>query len=147
MLVAQSCPTLCDPMDCSLPGSSVHGIFQGRILEWVDIPFSGGTSQHRDRTWVSHIDVRFFTIWATREAWKPPYGKLNTEGTSSQHCSHPTCFCLRAQFSNMPASLSPHWSIRDSGFQHPEVCSGQRRETTWAPLREEPRSHKVTHIP
>ena len=43
--VAQSCPTVCDPMDCSLPGSSVHGIFQARILEWVAISFSGGSSQ------------------------------------------------------------------------------------------------------
>ena len=47
-LVSQSCPTLCIPMDCSLPGSSVHGIFQARILEWVVIPFSRGTSQPRD---------------------------------------------------------------------------------------------------
>ena len=38
--VAQSCPTLCDPMDCSPPGSSIHGIFQARILEWVAISFS-----------------------------------------------------------------------------------------------------------
>ena len=42
--VTQSCPTLCDPMDCSLPGSSVHGIFQARILEWVAISFSRGSS-------------------------------------------------------------------------------------------------------
>ena len=42
MLVAQSCPDLCDPMDCSLPSSSVHGILQARILEWVAVPFSGG---------------------------------------------------------------------------------------------------------
>ena len=45
MLVAQSCPTLCDPMDCSLPGSSVRGIFQARILQWGAIPFSRGSSQ------------------------------------------------------------------------------------------------------
>ena len=38
--IAQSCPTLCSPMDCSLPGSSVHGIFQARVLEWVAISFS-----------------------------------------------------------------------------------------------------------
>ena len=43
VLVAQSCPTLCDPMDCSLLGSSVHGIFHARILEWVAIPFLGGS--------------------------------------------------------------------------------------------------------
>ena len=42
--VAQSCPTLCNPMDCSPPGSSVHGIFQARVLEWVAISFSGGPS-------------------------------------------------------------------------------------------------------
>ena len=67
--VAQSCPTVCDPMDCSLPGSSVHGIFQARILEWVAISFSGGSSQWRgDWTWVSSISGRLFTIWATREA-------------------------------------------------------------------------------
>ena len=42
--VAQSCPTLCDPMDCSLPHSSVHGIFQARVLEWVAISFSRGSS-------------------------------------------------------------------------------------------------------
>ena len=47
VLVAQSCPTVCDPMDCSLPGSSVHGILQARILEWVAIPFSRGSSQAR----------------------------------------------------------------------------------------------------
>ena len=46
--VAQSCPTLCDPMDCSLPGSSVHGIFQARILEWVAISFSRRSSRPRD---------------------------------------------------------------------------------------------------
>ena len=51
--VAQSCPTLCNPMDCSLPGSSVHGIFQAIILEWVAISFSRGSSQPRDQTWVS----------------------------------------------------------------------------------------------
>ena len=48
VLVTQSCPTLCDPMDCSLPGSSVPGIFQARILEWVALPFSRGSSQPRD---------------------------------------------------------------------------------------------------
>ena len=59
---AQSCPTLCDPMDCSLPGPSVHEILQTRILEWVAIPFSRGSSQPRDRIQVSHITGRFFTI-------------------------------------------------------------------------------------
>ena len=64
--VSQSCPTLCDPMDCSLPGS-IHEIFQARILEWVSISFSRGSSQPRDQTQLSHIAGRFFTNWATRE--------------------------------------------------------------------------------
>ena len=53
---------LCNPMDCSLPGSSVHGILQARILERTAIPSSRGSSQPRDRTWVSCITGRFFTI-------------------------------------------------------------------------------------
>ena len=60
--VAQSCPALCDPMDCSLPGSSVHGIFQAIVLEWIAISFSRGSSQSRDQTLVSHIADRCFTI-------------------------------------------------------------------------------------
>ena len=66
--VTQSCLTLCDPMDCSLPGSSVHGIFQAGILEWVAISFSRGSSWPRDWIWVSRIVGRCFTVWATREA-------------------------------------------------------------------------------
>ena len=61
--VAQSCLTLCDPMDCSLPGSS-HGIFHARVLEWVAISFSRGSSPPGDRTWVSCIVGRHCTIWA-----------------------------------------------------------------------------------
>ena len=55
MVVTQSCLTLCDPMDCSLPGFSVHGILQARILEWVAMPFSRGSSRPKDGTWVSCI--------------------------------------------------------------------------------------------
>ena len=66
--VAQSCLTLSDPMDCSLQGPSVHGIFQVRMLEWVAIPFSGRSSWPRDWTRVSCIVGRRFTVWATRES-------------------------------------------------------------------------------
>ena len=55
VLVAQSCPTLGDPMDCSPPGSSVHGFLQARILEGAAMPSFRGSSQPRDRTWVSCI--------------------------------------------------------------------------------------------
>ena len=57
-----SCPTLCNPMDCSLPGSSVRGIFQARVLEWVAVFFSKRSSQPRD--WIQVLCI----IWATREA-------------------------------------------------------------------------------
>ena len=60
MKVAQSCSTLCNPMDCSLPGSSVCGILQARILEWVAIPFSRASSQPRDQTQLSCIAGGFF---------------------------------------------------------------------------------------
>ena len=75
--VAQLCLTLCYPMDCILPGSSVHEIFHARVLEWVAISFSRGSSWPRDRTPVSRTAGRRFTIWATREA--PKYVKYITE--------------------------------------------------------------------
>ena len=75
MLVTQSCLTLCDPMDYSPPGSSVHGIFQARILERVAIPFSRGSAQPKDQTPFSCITGRFFT---TKQADKPYF--LVTDG-------------------------------------------------------------------
>ena len=62
------CPMLCDTVGCSLPGSSVSGILQARILEWVAIAFPRGPSRLRDWTQVSCIAGRFFTVWATRKA-------------------------------------------------------------------------------
>ena len=67
VLVTELCLTLCDPMDYRFPGSSVHETLQARILEWVAISFSRGSSQPRNRTQVSCIVGRFLTIWATRE--------------------------------------------------------------------------------
>ena len=68
VLVAQSCPALCNPVDGSPPGSSVHGILQARILEWVASPFSRGSSPPRDQIPVSCITGGLFTIWITGEA-------------------------------------------------------------------------------
>ena len=65
--ITQSYLTLCNPVDCSLPGFSVHGIFQAIVMEWIAISFSRGSSQPRERTQVSHIVDRCLTIWATRE--------------------------------------------------------------------------------
>ena len=65
--VTQLNPTLFDPVDCSPPSSSVRGILQARVLEWVAISFSSGSSRPRDRTQVSRIVGGRFNLWATRE--------------------------------------------------------------------------------
>ena len=94
--VAQPCPTLCNRMDCRLPGSSVHGILQQRILEWVTIPFSRGSSQTRDKTQVFCIAGRFFIIWATRVTL------LHTLGMWLVDSSH-----------------ALHWPVSDDSMQCP----------------------------
>ena len=81
--VTQLCPTLYNPMDCSQSGSSVYGIFQARILEWVAISFSRRSSWPRDWTRVSRIAGRRFTIWATREVQKQPAPPLGRNQTSN----------------------------------------------------------------
>ena len=85
--VAQPCLTLCNPMDCSLLGSSVHEIFQARILEWVAISFSSGSSQSRDRTQVSHIVGRCFYRLSHQGS---PDGRQKTVLTSTNNNS-PYC--------------------------------------------------------
>ena len=82
------------PHDCSLPGSSVHGILQARILLWIAIPFSRGSSQLKDQIWVSCTVGRFFTIWATREAqWSETKPQISCDvpvfrisWVSQEHC-------------------------------------------------------------
>ena len=64
----QSCPTLCDPVACGPPGSSVHGILQTRIPEWIAIFFTRGSSQPRDQTHISYVEGRFFTTDPTGKA-------------------------------------------------------------------------------
>ena len=75
--IVQSCLTLCNPVDGSPPSSSIHGILQARILEWVAIPFSRGSSWPRNQTGVSCIAGRFFTSWVTRKAQYIPYSVYN----------------------------------------------------------------------
>ena len=78
----QSCLTLCDHMDCSPPGSSVHEILQARVLEWVAMP-SKGSSQPRDQTWISCTASRFFTIGAIEEAQRK--GEIGLKYVSLKH--------------------------------------------------------------
>ena len=79
VLVTQSCRTLCDPVHCSPPGSPVHGILQARILEWVAIPFSRGSSRPKDWTLVSHIAGRFFEPGIVVSVWNP-FWAVDREG-------------------------------------------------------------------
>ena len=101
--VAQLCPTLCDPMDLSPPGSSVHGIFLVRILEWVVISFSRGSSQPRDQTHVSCLSCTAGGFYTTEPQTKP--------GSLGQHfpeCTYSLDHEL-ALFSN--AHLATTWSF------------------------------------
>ena len=105
--VTQSCPTFCDPMDCSLPGSSVHEILQARILEWVAVPFSRGSSKPRDWTQVSCTAGGFFTVWTTRKAHPWPQ-------SSCKICSQkPPCTgAWELAFPAQPWSCHGQWGVR-----------------------------------
>ena len=74
-LLTQLCLTLCDPVDCSLPGSSVRGILQARILEWVAMSSSRESSQSRARTQVSSTAGGFFTIWVSHQGSRSQHGR------------------------------------------------------------------------
>ena len=101
---AQSCPTLCYPVNCSPPGSPVHGISQARILEWVAISSSRGSSWPRDWTWVSCTAGRHFIIWTTREALL-----LLSSFSRVQLCATPETAAHQAPQS-LGFSRQEHWS-------------------------------------
>ena len=86
---SQWCPAVCDLMDCSPPGSSVHGILQARIVEWVAMPSSRRSSWPRNQTKVSCVAGRFFTIWATREALL----EIPVSKTRLGTCKHSLIMC------------------------------------------------------
>ena len=106
--VAKSCLTLDNPMDCSPPGFSVHGILQARILECIAIPFFRGSSWSRNETGVSCIARGFFTSWATREAL--------------------CCMCVLSHFSRVQLFVIPlavaHQASLSMGFSRQERWSG-----------------------
>ena len=96
MLFSQSYPVLCDPVDCSSPGSSVHGILQARILEWVAISFSRESSLPRDPIQISCTAGRFFAIWATRETpkYQSRYGIQNAMKKLNTYLLNLMCVCV-----------------------------------------------------
>ena len=115
--VTQLYPTLCHPMDCNPPGSSIHGSLQARVLEWVAIFLSRESSWPRDRTWVSRIVGRRFTNWATREVphtltaakslvWstKPLWSGLST------HLAHPLPLSTRLHCSRHTSLFLVQWT-------------------------------------
>ena len=104
MLVTQLCLILCIPMDCSPPGSTVHGILQARILEWVAICFCRGCSWPRNWTQVSCIAGEFFTIWVTKEAWEIVYLAVQRETG--------TCWQWQSQYlSPFFLNIRTHWGL------------------------------------
>ena len=110
----------CEPTDCSLPGSSVHGILQARTVERVAFPFFRASSQPRDWTQVSRIPGRFFTSWATRETqeyWSgepiPSPGDLPDPGIELRS---------PALFADVIRLLTTELSGRDYGAQESEIC-------------------------
>ena len=120
VLVAQFCPTLHDSMDYSPPDSSVHGVFQAKILEWVAMPSSRRSSWPTDWTWVSCIAGRFFTVWATREtfscvqfSWLVMSDSLRPHGLQHDRppCPSPT---PRAYSNSCPLSWWCHPTISSS---------------------------------
>ena len=104
--VAQSCPTLCDPMDYTL-----HRLLQARILEWVAMPFSRGSSQPRGQMQVSHFAGGFFTIWANREVL-PLWSSSNFVGRGTQF----KCFLNLCFPSSNPNKLKINASLFQSSF-------------------------------
>ena len=105
----QSCPTLCDPMDCSPPGSSVHGILQARMLEWVVMSFSRGFSWPRAQTHISCVSsIIIFTTSTTRKApslWYPPHLKVKLWVAQS-------CLTLCNPMDCSPPGSSIHWILQ-----------------------------------
>ena len=140
MLVVQSCPTLCDPMDYSLPGSFVHGILQAKILEWTAIPFYRGSSWPRDRTRVScicrqilgrpHINHQFSSVQSlslsdslrprglqhARPPCPSPTPRAYLNSCPSSRWCHPTISSSVIPFSSCPQSLPALGSFQMSQF-------------------------------
>ena len=137
LLVTQSCPTLCDPMDYSPPGSSVHGLLQARILEWVANSFSRASSQPMDQTQVSCIAGIFHTMGATREALHSTRSRAQlsvmTDGmgrgcSRGKRCIYiylqlihifvhqkPTCVGCKAILFQLKKLLKGQWAVTVSG--------------------------------
>ena len=115
--VAQLCPTLCDPMDCSLPGSSVHGILQARVLEWGAIAYSKGSSRPRDPTRISRIAGRFFIAEPPGKIVTKSCPILVTTWTVAYQAPLSMGFSREAYWSGLP--LPSPGDLPDAGIESP----------------------------
>ena len=122
---AQSCLTLCDLMDFTLPGSSVHGIFQATVLEWFAISFSRGSSRPRNRTQVSLIVDRHFTTWDWGPSiiWRPTSGLDLSHSLLSLLTLVPSLECLPSQFLSVQTlpSFKLHLKVGLAKWQTPRL--------------------------
>ena len=114
LLVTQCCLTLCDPMDCSLPVSSVYGILQARILEWIASSSPGESSWPRDQARVSYIADSYFTTWTTREALHFGF-ILNSKTTTNQKKKKIKCKkCSTKKTAKRKLVYNRNWSKKES---------------------------------
>ena len=132
----------CDPKGCSPPGSSMHGIPQARILEWVAIPFSRGSSWPRGQTQVSYITGRFFTVWVIRKAGSLKPGpflfskSLSSCSLSQMLCSRQTGHLLPLNAYNCPhlnlvsINQTPRTHQWKQTCRHETNCFSARRPST-----------------
>ena len=127
----------CNPIDCSLPGFSVRGILQGRILEWVAIPFRRGSSQPRDQTWVSCIAGRFFTFWAKNKkelCYKLGF-HINERVTRNAETHRNTDWILGDQLELRASSSSKdsfEWEYLENMFSEPSYKCTRVPSTHWS---------------
>ena len=106
--IALSCPTLCEPMDCNWAGSSVHGVLQARILEWVAISFSRESFPARNWTQISFTAGRFFTVWATRKAQR----KVSVQFSSVAQSCPTLCDPMNPSMPGLPDHHQTRSSLR-----------------------------------
>ena len=137
MKVILLCPTLCNPRDYT-----VHGLFQAKILEWVAISFSRGSSQLRDQTQVSSITERLFTIWTTREFPKGvinkskilcPYIRLTGRSTKRTRRRWTKCSFFLSHLSlHLFPEAGGQWQFGWGGEIHSLLCGGAGDPVRWA---------------
>ena len=140
-LIAQLCPTLCDPMDYSPPGSSVHRVLQARILEWIAMLSPRGSSQPRDWTQVSCLAGRFFTVWATIIQFHSiilgcsvPSAALISDVDLTEMWSLPWAHSLAQIHPSVLLSLAPLFRAHHKPEIVVHTCAEHKRCLSWSKL-------------